>query len=194
MYLCDIIHNKVAALHSHFALWIAYKMYLCDIIHNAIRPWRCRYIVVNCLQNVSLRYYSQSSIYYSWNKTCCELLTKCIFAILFTINFIFILVKFRCELLTKCIFAILFTIPIPVLFPIFRCELLTKCIFAILFTMQPKKAKIKNSCELLTKCIFAILFTMYWYLHHWQLLLWIAYKMYLCDIIHNAQNLTTHKK
>ena len=65
---------------------IAYKMYLCDIIHNKSGVPLIKSFVVNCLQNVSLRYYSQYPLYNLERSKCCELLTKCIFAILFTIE------------------------------------------------------------------------------------------------------------
>ena len=135
MYLCDIIHNTIQRQQTNIVLWIAYKMYLCDIIHNNMGQYQRNVGVVNCLQNVSLRYYSQFIYRYSTNILSCELLTKCIFAILFTI-----------ESWNPCAYN--------------GCELLTKCIFAILFTM---------------KTLFRINLTK----------LWIAYKMYLCDIIHN---------
>ena len=62
-----------------------YKMYLCDIIHNNSVAMKSTPVVVNCLQNVSLRYYSQFCRIKKLATNGCELLTKCIFAILFTI-------------------------------------------------------------------------------------------------------------
>ena len=91
-------------------LWIAFKMYLWHIVYNTLSYFESIWLVVNCFQNVSLAYRLQSlrltpcsscvvncfqnvSLAYRLQSKstrvvqtpCCELLSKCIFGISFTI-------------------------------------------------------------------------------------------------------------
>ena len=143
-------------------------------------------IVVNCLQNVSLRYYSQWISYICCAICSCELLTKCIFAILFTIDKLFksfddvlwIAYKmYLCDIIHNfCLF-------------IFTVRAVVNCLQNVSLRYYSQLSRSPRlfsfSCELLTKCIFAILFTIFLNFYSLFFSLWIAYKMYLCDIIHN---------
>ena len=70
-------------------LWIAFKMYLWHIVYNFGRLINRKRTVVNCFQNVSLAYRLQWLFFRMSVDCCCELLSKCIFGISFTILFQF---------------------------------------------------------------------------------------------------------
>ena len=67
-------------------LWIAFKMYLWHIVYNFPSFLKGSCTVVNCFQNVSLAYRLQFEKFNFVPFDCCELLSKCIFGISFTIE------------------------------------------------------------------------------------------------------------
>ena len=68
-------------LHDIDPLWIAFRMYLWNIGHNLDHQYSDSETVVNCFQNVSLKYRAQLLAFCTPTKNSCELLSECIFEI-----------------------------------------------------------------------------------------------------------------
>ena len=85
MYLCDIIHNVLILAPLAVVVVNCLQNVSLRYYSQCAKSYNAQKVVVNCLQNVSLRYYSQYFETFNDFATSCELLTKCIFAILFTI-------------------------------------------------------------------------------------------------------------
>ena len=198
-------------------LWIAFKMYLWHIVYNFLSSNLHYFIVVNCFQNVSLAYRLQSKKFFFDTVSSCELLSKCIFGISFTIKTAFIIpfwqlwIAFKMYLwhivynlrtawkykreVVNCFQNVSLAYRLQWIWsmttPCLCCELLSKCIFGISFTIFVLSDEGGYSCELLSKCIFGISFTIQKFERQSPTQLWIAFKMYLWHIVYNTPTLTT---
>ena len=122
-------------LYLFTTLWIAFKMYLWHIVYNPKRTGKKPITVVNCFQNVSLAYRLQ--LHTSDAPANCVVNCFQNVSLAYRLQFGKFLFKtfWRCELLSKCIFGISFTIRHAIISEHVCCELLSKCIFGISFTI-----------------------------------------------------------
>ena len=170
-------------------LWIAFKMYLWHIVYNGGLKSVKVGLVVNCFQNVSLAYRLQFWIFqFGWqhvvncfqNVSLAYRLQSGLYLVSFSLG---------CELLSKCIFGISFTISIQLrndcqsLWIAFKMYL-----WHIVYNLNVLFLQERIGCELLSKCIFGISFTIKYSGSNAKNQLWIAFKMYLWHIVYNTGN------
>ena len=163
-------------------------MYLWHIVYNQQHWAQYPHPVVNCFQNVSLAYRLQFRATYKSETYCCELLSKCIFGISFTmivfqnVRWLLLWIAFKMYL-----WHIVYNF-VPVQRPKF---LVVNCFqnVSLAYRLQSQMyyCSALFSCELLSKCIFGISFTIYSQLNIRRVTLWIAFKMYLWHIVYNLQ-------
>ena len=144
-------------------LWIAFKMYLWHIVFNDRQKHPHKRLVVNCFQNVSLTYRFQSNLSQKQTWSGCELLSKCIFDISFSIN---------CRQLRH-------------LSKVVNCFQNVSLTYRFQYGRDWQNQC--GSCELLSKCIFDISFSIIATGELYQYQLWIAFKMYLWHIVFNRR-------
>ena len=152
---------KKCRFEWEFWLWIAFKMYLWHIVYNKAIGLVTDTVVVNCFQNVSLAYRLQWQIHLLGGGLCCELLSKCIFGISFTIcckngfygRQLWIAFKMYLWHIVYNFLCVLIGYPLVV-----NCFQNVSLAYRLQFKDITKTQM--SSCELLSKCIFGISFTM----------------------------------
>ena len=167
-------------------LWIAFKLYLWHIGHNTNELITELFAVVNCFQIVSLTYWSQRNIRIIPGKGCCELLSNCIFDILVTTK------PTRWSSTDRLWIAFklyLWHIGHNKHRDDLQMWLVVNCFQIVSLTywsqLMRLLLRLPPGCELLSNCIFDILVTTSIDLKLTQILLWIAFKLYLWHIGHN---------
>ena len=168
-------------------LWIAFRLYLWPTEHNSAFVEQGQTLVVNCFQIVSLTYWAQRAGAGQYNLERCELLSDCIFDLLSTTLFqqpplrALLWIAFRLYLWptehNKC-------------FVIIRCITVVNCFQIVSLTYwaqlcSPPLLRMAG-CELLSDCIFDLLSTTFWRWCLFQVLLWIAFRLYLWPTEHNC--------
>ena len=168
-------------------LWIAFRLYLWLIEHNRSLKGRMWLTVVNCFQIVSLTYWTQPFFVFSMFFIGCELLSDCIFDLLNTTS------AYGCWLA-------------PPLWIAFRLYLwliehnkhehgsetveVVNCFQIVSLTywtqLNGDWEESGRGCELLSDCIFDLLNTTRIWKQRSYHALWIAFRLYLWLIEHNA--------
>ena len=197
-----------------FVLWIAFDLYLWNIEHNSILYWSSSLVVVNCFRFVSLKYWTQRGSLGWKERSCCELLSICIFEILNTTEIreqetantlwiAFDLYLWNIEHNWTADSYIGLTLWIAFDLYLWNIEhnsrllqhplnLVVNCFrfVSLKYWTQPTVNLILSlfSCELLSICIFEILNTTIYTLLCPRWLLWIAFDLYLWNIEHNFIN------
>ena len=167
-------------------------MYLWHIVYNKLEKLRMCSIVVNCFQNVSLAYRLQSNANGLQRHLRCELLSKCIFGISFTMN------RFAVssyQLLWIAFKMYLWHIVYNCYPPQYQATLVVNCFQNVSLAYRLQCCAISVlpmfRCELLSKCIFGISFTIGRAYARRFATLWIAFKMYLWHIVYNRPTMWT---
>jgi len=168
-------------------LWIAFRLYLWHIGHNVITISKGSSLVVNCFQIVSLTYWSQRFIRWPLMIHRCELLSDCIFDILVTTS---TLKALALRSLWIAFRLYLWHIGHNACAPSTPKEIVVNCFQIVSLTYwsqrYPTVEATHPSCELLSDCIFDILVTTDPDNKSIKGWLWIAFRLYLWHIGHNA--------